>query len=159
MKYRLMSMLLVIGLLACSKDDPQEERYFIDTWEIVALRTANQGNLMKEVEAVDGTIRFKGVRNKAKRGTYEYTFTEDGSSKELKGDFIWWLTEDQNKKNRRIQMSMEEFEQPMLGLGNVNFGNHPDFEIVDNSRMFMTITLSETTNRPHKQYEYELRRR
>lgn len=159
MKQRLMSMLLLLALVACSKDDPQEERFYMGTWEIVALRTARQGNLMYEVDAAAGTIRFQGVRNKAKRGNYDYSFTEDGVSKELSGDFIWWLTEDQNKQNRRLQWSMAEFDQPTLGIGNVTFGNHTEIEIVDNGRILLTITLTESTNRPHKQYEFELRRR
>lgn len=159
---RKLLFLLSVALLSlgCSKDDPYQESFFIGTWEIVGVRSGNEPvSVLKPAQSLEhGTIQFTRRKDKAKRGSYDYKFTEEnGTLQAHQGEFIWWMQAG-NGDERYMQVNMAEFGQKAFGVGETEFGYHPSIEVVDNNRILFLVRLNGSTPRPHKAYEFELRR-
>lgn len=161
MKMLIRWMLLVVVAWGCSKDDPNQESFFYGTWELVGVRSGNEPEIQfKDAQSVEhGTFEFTRRRDKAKRGSYDYKFTEhNGTVQEHEGSFIWWMR-DYNQERRYIQVNMDEFGQKQFGVGDLDFGTLPEVDVINNNQIVLRVRLVQTSNRPHKGFEFELRRK
>ncbi len=158
----LLRLILVASLAwGCSKDDPNQESFFMGTWELIGVRSGNEPEIQfQAAQSVEhGTFEFSRRKDKAKRGSYNYKFTENnGTLQEHQGSFIWWMR-DYDAEKRYIQVNMDEFGQKQFGVGDLDFGTLPEVEVINNNQILLRVRLVLSSNRPHKGYEFELRRK
>lgn len=146
-------------LSACSKDDPEVDLFYYGKWDVTAVATSqSEPENFRTLEAEPtGYIDFNRRRNKAKRGHYDYSFTENGGVVKVEGDFVWWLAE--SNTGPRMQVYMEEDGQKSFGIGDIIFANaHPEIEVLGNNQIYLTITQREGATRPYKKWRLTLSR-
>jgi hypothetical protein len=54
---------------------------------------------------------------------------------------------------------MDEFGQKQFGVGDLDFGTLPEVDVINNNQIVLRVRLVQTSNRPHKGFEFELRRK
>jgi hypothetical protein len=151
-------LLLLIVMAGCRKNNPVKDQFYIDKWTITGIKSGfGVESTLTSVEQIEyGEITLKGYRQKAKRGSFTYKFTDDGEVIEKEGDFVWWIFElISGGADVSFNFSTEVIDDNILGLGAKNWG-FVLVNVIDNNNIKFILTRAGTN--PAKNYLFELSR-
>jgi hypothetical protein len=152
-------LVVAILLLGCRKNNPIKDQFYIDKWTITGIKSGYgvESTLTPVEQLTYGEITFKGYRKKAKRGSYNYKFTDDGEVIEKEGDFVWWIFElISGGADVDLNFSTEVVDDLVLGIGAKNWGSVL-VNVIDNNTIKFILTRPGTN--PTKNYLFELQRK
>jgi hypothetical protein len=152
-------MLLAVLVLSCRKNNPIKDQFYIDKWTITGIKSGYgvESTLTPVEQFSFGEITLKGYRQKAKRGSFKYKFTDDGEVIEKEGDFVWWIFElISGGADVDLNFSTEVIDDLVLGIGAKNWGSVL-VNVIDNDNIKFILTRSGTN--PTKNYLFELQRK